>query len=120
LTITSGNQADFNNNNYRGQASIQFNSGSSARGEKEYQLLEFNNKDNKVHAAVQVSNGEINLFINNMLVAASKDFKVPYAGDCTNCTVPAGHKFNTIKWTNRTDDVDKTGVYISNIKITKN
>jgi hypothetical protein len=120
LTITSGNQADFNNNNYRGQASIQFNSGSSARGEKEYQLLEFNNKDNKVHAAVQVSNGEIKLFINNKLVAASKDFKVPYAGDCTNCTVPAGQKFNTIKWTNRTDDVDKTGVYISNIKITKN
>lgn len=126
IDIISGNEADYNNNNYRGMLRVKINSSPSANTQNssegisyEYPLLEFTNKKTSVHIAIKVMAGVLSIFINNKQVAVSTDFKLAYGGKCVTCGLPVGTKFNNIFWNNSTNDADTTKVYIRNIKISK-
>ena len=126
IEITSGNEADFNNNNYRGIVSTKINSTPDLNKENfssglsyDYALREFTNNKTKVHVAVTVKNSIITVLINNKPVAVSTDFKMTYGGKCVNCGLPAGARINYVSWNNSTNDADNTGIYISNVKITR-
>jgi len=127
IEIASGNEADYNNNNYRGIVRIKLNSTPDLNVENnssgllyEYALLEFTNKKTKIHVTVKVKNNVLTVFINNKPIAISTDFKMIYGGKCITCGLPAGTKFNSVFWSNSTNDADTIHVYISNVKITKN
>jgi hypothetical protein len=126
IEIGAGNENDFNNNNYRGYVNIElnkvpevneqnFSKGATYKNE----LREFTNKKNKVHLVLKINNGELTVMIENKKIVAAKDMKLTYGGDCKDCTIPAGLKFNTISWKNTTNDSDNVKAYISNVKITK-
>lgn len=127
LTIRAGNANDLTNNNFSGEAKLElhttpplfrenFNEGAFYTKS----LTDFSNKKRKVNVQLHFSNGVISLFINNQLAAASlKDMKLSYGGVCKDCRIPAGFFFNTIRWENFTNNAKETGVYISNISITK-
>jgi hypothetical protein len=126
IEMAAGNEADYDNNNYRGIASIKIEATPDLNKENntpgllyEYALREFTNKKTNIHVAVTVKNKVVSVRINNKPIAISTDFKMTYGGKCVNCGVPAGSKFNHIYWENTTSDSDNINVYISNIKITK-
>jgi hypothetical protein len=126
VEIASGNEADYNNNNYRGIVRVRLNSSrpvkSSTYTEElvyEYPLREFTDKKTTVHVAVVVKNNLLSVLINNKTVAVSTDFKTPYGGKCSTCGLQPGIKFNTVFWNNTTNDVDNMNVYLSNVKVTK-
>ena len=126
IEIASGNEADYNNNNYRGIVRVKINSTPDLNKENnasglsyEYALREFTNKKTKIHVAITVKNNVLSVLINNKPIAISTDFKMTYGGKCITCGLPAGSRFNTIFWNNSTNDADTINVYISNVKITK-
>jgi hypothetical protein len=126
MEIISGNERDYDNNNYRGIVRIKINSTPEVNNENysgglvyEYPLREFTNKKTKIHVAVTVKNNVLTVFINNKAVAISTDFKMAYGGKCINCGIPAGTTFKSIFWSNATNDAEHIKVYMSNIKITK-
>ncbi|GAB2826201.1 hypothetical protein [Ferruginibacter profundus] len=126
MDIISGNERDYDNNNYRGLVRIKINSTPEVNQENysgglvyEYPLREFTNKKTKIHVALTVKNNVLTVLINNKPVAVSTDFKMTYGGKCISCGVPAGTKFHNIFWSNITDDADNIKVYMSNVKITK-
>jgi len=126
LTITSGYEGDFDNNNYTGAAKIDTHSRPSVNKDNfsegtfyTYALREFTNKKNKVHVALSITGGELKLLINDKEIAASADFKMTYGKPCLSCNLPAGTKFKTVYWKNTTNDAENVNVYISNVKITK-
>jgi hypothetical protein len=126
ITIESGNERDYDNNNYRGHATITINStpelnkGNNASGlAYTYDLREFTNKKTKIHVAVSVRKNALTVLINNKPIAKSSEFKFNDGSKCISCGVPAGTKFNNIYWENTTSDSENINVYISNIKITK-
>jgi hypothetical protein len=126
INIVSGNEADYNNNNYRGEARIKINA-MPAVYEQNYSegiygtfpLKEFTNKKTTVHVVVKIKNGILTILVNNKEVANSKHFKLMHGGDCKVCGIGSDVKFNTLYFTNITDKQGETRVYISNIKITK-
>lgn len=126
IEIISGNEADYNNNNYRGIASIKINATPDLNKENnspglsyDYALREFTNKKTKIHVAVTVKDNALTVLINNNPIAISTDFKMTYGGKCITCGLPAGAKINTVFWNNSSNDADNINVYIGNIKITK-
>jgi hypothetical protein len=126
IAIIAGNERDYDNNNYMGALRVKINSIPEVNKENypdgltyEYPLREFTNKKTKVHVAVKVKDNVVTVLINNMPVAVSTNFKMTYGGKCISCGVPAGTKFNSIYWTNSTNDAGNVNVYISNVKITK-
>lgn len=126
ISIQSGNEADYDNNNYRGHIKIDINSTPSVNKQNfpegisyTYPLREFTNKKTTVHVGVNVKSGVLTVFINNKPVAASTDFKLTYGGNCISYGVPDGIKFNAVYWKNTTDYAHNVKVYISNVKITK-
>ncbi|MGZ8538297.1 MAG: hypothetical protein ACXWV9_08550 [Flavisolibacter sp.] len=126
ITLTSGNEADYNNNNYRGEVNIEIHTSPAVNIENnsegtyfKYALREFTNIKSKVHVTLEVNSGELKLLINEKQVATSADFKMTYGKPCISCKFPANSKFNTIHWKNTTNDAENVKVYISNIKITK-
>lgn len=126
IEIASGNEADYNNNNYRGIVRIKLNSTPDLNIENnssgllyEYALREFTNKKTKIHVTVTVKNNTLTVFINNKPIATSTNFKMTYGGKCIVCGLRSGTKFNTIFWNNSTNDADNINVYIGNVKITK-
>jgi hypothetical protein len=127
INIISGNEADYNNNNYRGEIRTKITAMPSANTESNNSegihnvksLREFTNKQTKVHVAVKVKNNNLSIFINNKEFTASSGFKLQYGGDCKVCGLPAGTTFNSIFFTNTTNNADAIKVYISNVKITK-
>ena len=125
VKIASGNEADYDNNNYRGELSVKINSAPSANTQNglegisyEYPVREFTNKKTNVHVTLKVKAGVVTILINDKKVAVSTDFKMGYGDKCVTCGLPAGTKFNFINWTNTTTDADNINVYISNVKIT--
>jgi len=126
INIVSGNEASYNDNNYQGNIKIDINSSPSVNKQNSsegisytYPIREFTNKKTKVHVAVKINDGALTVFINNKQVAASKDFKMAYGGNCISCGLPAGTKFNGVFWKNTTNDAENVKVYISNVRITK-
>jgi hypothetical protein len=126
IDIIAGNERDYNNNNYMGMLRVRINATPEVNEEHysggilyEYPLLEFTNKKTTVHIAVTVKNNIVTVFVNDKPVAVSTTFKLTYGGKCIRCGVPAGTKFNSIFWTNTTNDADNIKVYMSNVKITK-
>lgn len=127
LTISEGNENDLTNNNYRGEAKLEFHTNPPLFRENFNEgafytksLTEFTNKKRKVQVQLRFNDGEIQLLINNVKVAVSgKDMKLAYGGNCKDCRVPAGLSFNTISWENLTTSAKETGVYISDVKIEK-
>lgn len=126
INISSGNESEYNNNNYRGDLSVKINSSPSLNTQNQsegisfnYPLREFTNKKNMVHVAVKVKDNQLTVFLNDKPVAVSTDFKMVYGGACISCGVPAGTRFNAMFWDNTTNDADHVKVYISNVKITK-
>ncbi|MGC4103161.1 hypothetical protein [Ferruginibacter sp.] len=126
--IEAGNEADYNNNNYRGSAEIKINSTvNNYEGAfySTYDLREFTNKKTMLHVSIKVNNGMATLLINNKEVAVSKDFKKDYCKDCACKGLPAGTQFRNLYFTNYTQNWSPDGksnevhIYISNIKITK-
>jgi hypothetical protein len=127
LSVTAGNEADFNNNNYRGELKIEIHSSPNVNVENNsegsffnYAAREFTNTKSKVHVTLKVNNGELKIMINDKQIATSADFKMTYGKACVSCNLPANARFNTINWKNTTSDADNVSIYISNIKITKN
>jgi hypothetical protein len=125
IEIISGNERDYDNNNYMGMLRVKLNSIPEVNKQNysegliyEYALREFTNNKTKIHVAVTLKNNIIAVRINNKTVAVSTDFKMTYGAKCVSCGVPAGTKFNTIFWTNSTNDADNIKVYIGNVKIT--
>jgi hypothetical protein len=126
INIISGNEADYNNNNYRGEVRTKINAFPSQNEQNSSEgiynvkpLKEFTNNQTKVHVAVKVKNDNLGIFINNKELTTSSGFKLQYGGDCKVCGLPAGTEFNSIFFTNTTNNADAVKVYISNIKITK-
>jgi nuclear transport factor 2 (NTF2) superfamily protein len=126
LTITSGYEGDFDNNNYSGAAKIDIHSRPSVNKDNfsegmfyTYSLREFTNKKNKVHVELKLKGGELTLFLNGEEAAVSGDFKMTYGKPCISCNLPAGTKFKTVYWKNNTTEAENVNVYISNVKITK-
>ena len=126
INIASGNEADYDNNNYRGNLIAKINSvpfdnkqNNSEEILYEYALREFTDKKTSIHVEVKVKAGLVTIFINNKQVAVSTDFKMTYGQKCTKCNLPDGTNFNFISWQNTTTHADDVKVYISNIKITK-
>ena len=126
IDIASGNEAGYNNNNYRGALTININSSPSVNEQNfsegilySYPLREFTDKKTTVHVAVKVKGTVLAVFINNKQVAVSTDFKMTYGAVCISCGLPAGTRFNGVFWENTTNDAEDVKVYISNIKITK-
>jgi hypothetical protein len=125
--IVSGNEADNNNNNFRGEAKPVINStiaGYDGNYSFTYALREFTNKKTVLHAVVKIKNGQAVFFINGKQIAESKDFKQDYCKECICKGIPANTLFRTISFTNTTqswrpDGKQDVNVYISNIKITK-
>ncbi|MGF2413889.1 MAG: hypothetical protein ACQUYJ_16275, partial [Ferruginibacter sp.] len=109
IELISGNESDYNNNNYRGIASIKINATPDLNKENnspglsyEYALREFTNKKTKIHVAVTVKNNILVVLINNKVIATSTDFKMTYGGKCITCGLPAGTRINTVFWNNTT------------------
>lgn len=126
LSVTSGNDADNNNNNFMGAADIVIHSKPSLNKENNLEgifsknsLNEFTNKRSIVHISLSFNNGELKLFANQKQLAVSSGFVMAYGKPCVSCNLPAGSRFNTLNFTNITNDADNIKVYISNIKITK-
>lgn len=128
INIISGNEADYNNNNYRGEVRTKINAMPSVNTEPNNSegiydvkpLKEFTNKQTKIHVVVKVKNNNLGIFINNKELTTSSDFKLQYGGDCKVCGLPAGTIFNSIFFTNTTNNADAVKVYITNVKISKN
>lgn len=124
INIISGNEADFNNNNYRGEIRTKINAvpwqNEQNSSEGIYDVLtlrEFTDKQNKVHVTVSVRNNNLSIFINNKELTSSSSFKLQYGGNCNVCGLPAGTVFNSIFLINTTNNAEAINVYISNIKI---
>lgn len=129
LKFEAGNEDDYNNNNYRGEATSGIKStinGYDGSFKFNYGLREFTNKKTVIHAALKVKNGEVTFFINNKQVAVSKDFKQDYNNTAVCKGLPPASLFRNLSFTNTTQNWSTDGksnvvnVYISNIKITKN
>jgi hypothetical protein len=125
VEIASGNEADNDNNNYRGMLTVKINSTPSANEQNgldgisyEYPLREFTNKKTSIHVTIKVKAGIATVLINNKQVAVSTNFKKGYGDKCVTCGVGTA-TFNFIDWANTTNDADNVKVYISNIRITK-
>lgn len=127
LTIRAGNENDLNNNNYNGEAKLELHTTPPLFRENFTEgafytksLTEFTNKKRKIQVQLRFTNGEILLSINNKKVAGSfTDMKLAYGSNCKDCRIPPGLFFNTISWENFTSNAKETGVYISNVRITK-
>ncbi|MGZ8544492.1 MAG: hypothetical protein ACXWV0_04305, partial [Flavisolibacter sp.] len=126
INIVPGNEADYQNNNFRGNIKIDIHSAPSINKENgsegifyTYPLNEFTNKKTKVHVAVKLKDDILTVLINNKQVAVSTNFKMTYGGTCISCGLPAGTRFNSIFWKNTTNDAENVKVYISNVKVTK-
>ena len=126
INIASGNEADLDNNNYRGGLTININSAPSVNKQNFSEgilynspLPEFTDKKTTVHVAVKVKGSVLTVLINNKQAAVSTDFKMTYRGACLSCGLPAGTRFNAVFWENTTSDDENLKVYISNVKITK-
>ena len=126
--ITAGNEADYTNNNYSGEARPVINStvaGYEGSYNSTYVPREFTNKKTVLHASVSIKNGQAVFFINGKQVAVSKDFKQDYCKDCVCKGIPPNTSFRKISFTNMTQNWSPDGksnavnVYISNIKIIK-
>lgn len=126
--ITAGNEADYNNNNYRGEAKPTINStiaGYDGSYNYTYSLREFTNKKTSLHATVIVKNGQATFFLNDKQVAVSKDFKQDYCKGCVCKGIPPNTTFRKISFTNTTQNWSPDGksnevhVYVSNVRITK-
>ncbi len=126
LRVESGNEADYNNNNYRGvlRADVsnfpEQNEENYSRGIRaEYALTQFTDKKTSVHITFQLQNGSITIMVNNKPVIKPGDFKMTYGGKCKLCGIAPGIQFTNILFSNTTNESDKVGVYAGNIKITK-
>lgn len=122
----AGNEADYNNNNYMGLATLKIKSVPELNKQNnsdglhyEYALKEFTNNTTKIHVAVNITNGLVEVLVNNNLIASSATSKLTYGGSCVECGIPANTAIKSIYWKNITNDADNIKVYISNIKITK-
>ena len=56
---------------------------------------------------------------NEKIIIKPEDFKMKYGGNCIVCGIPAGRSFGSFFFNNITNNANETGVYISNVKITK-
>lgn len=126
VTITAGNEADYINNNYRGESKIEIHAKPRVNIENNSegiyftsQVLDFTNNKTNAHVTFQLKNGKLKLFLNEKLIALSDNFKMAYGKACTSCDLPSNSMFNTISWKNTTNNYDYVNVYVSNIKITK-
>ncbi|HRQ48998.1 MAG TPA: hypothetical protein PLR74_00575 [Agriterribacter sp.] len=126
--IKAGNEADYNNNNYRGRAIPRVRSsvaGHEGDFQYTYSLREFTNKKTFAHATLKAKNGQVSFFINGKPIGTALDFKQQYCKDCVYKGIPSGTLFSYLSFTNTTYNwsADRTSnevpVYISNIKITK-
>lgn len=126
--IEAGNEDDYNNNNYRGEAKPVIKStvaGYDGSYNYSYSLIEFTNKKTNLHATVKVKNGQAAFFINGKQIGISKDFKQDYCKDCICKGIPPKTSFRKISFTNTTQNWSPDGksnevhVYISNVKITE-
>lgn len=126
LRVESGNEADYNNNNYRGILRVDIsntpeqNEENYSRGIRaEYPLTQFTDKKTSVHISLQLQNGSVAVMVNNKTVLESKDFKMTYGTKCKTCGVAPDIQFNSILFSNVTNESDKVGVYMGNIRITR-
>lgn len=124
MTIISGNERDFNNNNYMGETRIDWHSQPALYKDNYSEGLfykepnrEFTNIKQKVHVRIVFENGNISLFMNGKQTASMSDFKMRYGKDCTGCKWPQGIRFNTLTFRNTTNDGKNTGIYLSNVLI---
>lgn len=127
LNIISGNEADYTNNNYRGEIRTKINTTPSQNLQNASEgiydtkpLKEFTNRQTKIHVSVKVKNNMLVVFINNKEFTSSSGFKLLYGADCKVCGLPDGTVFNSLFFTNITNNADAVKVYISNVKISKN
>lgn len=127
--ITAGNEADYNNNNYRGESKSLINSTVDSHNGNfnyTYDLREFTNKKTTVHATLTVKNGQPAFFINGKQIAVPSAMKQDYCKDCVCKGIPPGTMFRHLDFINTTHNWSPDGksnevyVYISNIKITTN
>lgn len=126
INFASGNESDYENNNYSGNTKIEIHSAPSVNKQNSsegifytYPLREFTDKKTKVHVSVKVKDAFLTVLINYKQIAVSTDFKMAYGGDCISCGLPAGSSFNSVFWKNTTNDAENVKIYISNIKITE-
>ncbi|QNA46387.1 hypothetical protein [Lacibacter sediminis] len=126
ITVASGNDADLENNNFRGLLKVNINSSPAINRENfeegitaEKPLRDFSSKKNKVHITLLVKDGKVSVFSNGNLIIQPADFKMKYGGPCQLCGIPNGRSFASLTLNNITNNDKETGVYISNIKIVK-
>lgn len=127
IRTEAGNEADYNNNNYRGILRVDIrnnpeqNEQNYSKGIRaEYALKEFTDKRSSVRIGVKVSDGQVYITVNGKTVIQPSDFKMTYGAPCKLCGVPQGLRFRDILFRNNTNDNNTVEVYIGNIKITGN
>ncbi|MFT3936977.1 MAG: hypothetical protein QM726_25350 [Chitinophagaceae bacterium] len=125
IRAESGNEDDYNNNNYRGILRVDIhntpdpNEQNFSKGIRaEYALREFTNKKSKVHISVQLKDGLLSIFVNGKQVIKPTDFKMTYGADCKLCGIPVDLQLTGLLVNNNSND-NSIGAYISNISIRK-
>lgn len=126
LKFVAGNESEISTPNYGGYLNAEINMEPSVNKQNysegiryEYSLKEFSSKRNRIHVGVRVKNSAVIIYINDKEVAQSKDFKLAYGGKCVVCGFPESAKINGLFWNNTTNDADNIGMYLGNVKITK-
>lgn len=127
VRVESGNDVDYKANfNYRGILRVNVNNTPEPNEENyskgiraEYQLTEFTDKKTKVHIGVQLKDGVVTVLANGKPVIKQTDFKMTYGGACKLCGVPGDLAFRSMTLNNVTNDSKTVGVYVGNVKITK-
>lgn len=132
LTLTSGNEADYNNNNYRGKSVIRIATTKDVNTENnimgishEMELRDFTNRKKPIHVALIIKNNEVSLQVNNKQITQANDFKLAYGKPCIRCGLLSNTIFRNIYFRNVTTDwgtqgkSDGVDVYISNVKVTR-
>jgi hypothetical protein len=126
ITVASGNAADLENNNFRGLLKVSINSSPAVNRENfeegittEKPLTDFTSKKNKVHIEVVVKEGKLSIYSNGNLIIQPADFKMRYGSPCILCGIPTGRQFAALTLNNTSNNPIETGVYFSNLKITK-
>lgn len=128
IRIEAGNEADYNNNNYRGllRADVKNypndpNEQNNAKGIRaQYELRQFTDGQSRVHITLTVKDGGLNVWVNDKPVIKPSDYKLTYGGNCVLCGVPGELQFRNLLLNNVTDSRSGAGIYVSNIRLVKN
>ncbi|HMR83556.1 MAG TPA: hypothetical protein PKE30_10505 [Niabella sp.] len=127
INFVSGNPADFDNKNYRGEIDIDLHSKPARNvqhnnegAEAKVSLTAFSGMTRKIHVTVKVKSGVITVLVNGKEMSNSRDYKLKYGAPCMGCGFNASTRIHAISWKATTgENAGKIKVYVGNVVVTK-